>query len=369
MSPGTGWLPKSCLCGFRVIPYGGAKHINKIPRKISGQSRENFVHVFFSLCAFFFAPYKSGKKKAHTHKSFWPVTPPVTGGSPDLEAMGSKFYVLSSDPRNIIFFLSGLPTGRTGDRGEPKSLMCKSFMCLFCSLLKGTRLLGRTDCSHTFIFEPVNIVAGYSLFILRILWEKVRTNFLEEIPGQISQNPGQSYNNNARHVSADWPGQILWIWPVQVFIEFFLTTPCIRKVPHLVKPTCESALSWVCLSGQVSMRGCLDIMFHIVRILPTSHMWIVLPGRLDGVLFRVLLYMFHPSFLWPRSVLNTAFGIRHSHASDISCLMFLFVLLRPLHVDLDSFYPSCSVCPFVPWWHLWDYVRHAAHISSYIMGF
>ena len=28
----------------------------------------------------------SGKKKAHKHKSFWPVTPPVTGESPDREA-------------------------------------------------------------------------------------------------------------------------------------------------------------------------------------------------------------------------------------------------------------------------------------------
>ena len=30
-----------------VIPYGGEKHINKIPPKIPGQSREKFVYVFF----------------------------------------------------------------------------------------------------------------------------------------------------------------------------------------------------------------------------------------------------------------------------------------------------------------------------------
>ena len=39
----------------------------------------------------------SGKKKAHKHKYFWPVTPPVIGGSPDREARGSKIYVLSSE--------------------------------------------------------------------------------------------------------------------------------------------------------------------------------------------------------------------------------------------------------------------------------
>ena len=37
---------------FRVIPYGGEKHINKIPPKIPGQSREKLVYVFF-LYVFF----------------------------------------------------------------------------------------------------------------------------------------------------------------------------------------------------------------------------------------------------------------------------------------------------------------------------
>ena len=32
---------------------GEKKHINKIPPKIPGQSRENFVYAFFSLCVFF----------------------------------------------------------------------------------------------------------------------------------------------------------------------------------------------------------------------------------------------------------------------------------------------------------------------------
>ena len=38
---------------FGVIPYGGEKHINKIPPIISGQSRETSVYVCFSSCVFF----------------------------------------------------------------------------------------------------------------------------------------------------------------------------------------------------------------------------------------------------------------------------------------------------------------------------
>ena len=37
------------MCFFGVIPYGGEKHINKVPPKIPGQSREHFLYVFFSL--------------------------------------------------------------------------------------------------------------------------------------------------------------------------------------------------------------------------------------------------------------------------------------------------------------------------------
>ena len=41
---------------FGSFLMGEKKHINKIPQKIPGQSRENFVYVFFSLCVLF-APY------------------------------------------------------------------------------------------------------------------------------------------------------------------------------------------------------------------------------------------------------------------------------------------------------------------------
>ena len=36
----------------------------------------------------------SGQKKAHKHKCFWPVTPPVTTGSPDREARGQSLCAI-----------------------------------------------------------------------------------------------------------------------------------------------------------------------------------------------------------------------------------------------------------------------------------
>ena len=59
------WVgPKNLfMCFFLVIPHGGEKHINKIPPKIPGQSREKFIYVFFSLCVFF-APNQNGRKMA-----------------------------------------------------------------------------------------------------------------------------------------------------------------------------------------------------------------------------------------------------------------------------------------------------------------
>ena len=46
-----------------------------------------------------------GKKKAHKHKSFWPVTRPVTAGSPDREARGQSFMYCRRNPRNINLFV------------------------------------------------------------------------------------------------------------------------------------------------------------------------------------------------------------------------------------------------------------------------
>ena len=73
------------------------------------------------------------------HKSFWPVTPPVTGGVSRPGGRGSKFYVLSSEPKEHKSFCpdtrpGGPVTRLTGKSFMCKSFMCKSFMCLFCSL-------------------------------------------------------------------------------------------------------------------------------------------------------------------------------------------------------------------------------------------
>ena len=67
-----------------------------------------------------------GKKKAHKHKSFWPVTPPVTGGSPDRESRGQSFMYCPRNPRNINLFVR-YPTGRTGDRGDRKKFYVQRF--------------------------------------------------------------------------------------------------------------------------------------------------------------------------------------------------------------------------------------------------
>ena len=49
--------------------------------------------------------HHSGKEKAHKHKSFRPVTPPVTLGSPDLEARSRSFMCYPRSPRNINLFV------------------------------------------------------------------------------------------------------------------------------------------------------------------------------------------------------------------------------------------------------------------------
>ena len=51
--PGLGGCQKFVYVFFSGHSLGGEKHINKIPPKIPGQSRENFVYVFCSLCVFF----------------------------------------------------------------------------------------------------------------------------------------------------------------------------------------------------------------------------------------------------------------------------------------------------------------------------
>ena len=46
----------------------------------------------------------SGKKKAHKHQSFWPVTPPMRGESPGQVSRGQRFMCYHRNPRNTEFF-------------------------------------------------------------------------------------------------------------------------------------------------------------------------------------------------------------------------------------------------------------------------
>ena len=88
----------------------------------------------------------SGKKKAHKHKSFWPVTPLVTGGSPDREASESKFYVLSSEPKEHKSFCPGTRPGGPVTGATGNNLMCKSFMCLAAPYICTRKITGRKYC-------------------------------------------------------------------------------------------------------------------------------------------------------------------------------------------------------------------------------
>ena len=55
--PGLGGCQKFVyVFFFGAFLIWGRKHISKIPSKIPGQSRENFVYVSCSLCVFFSLP-------------------------------------------------------------------------------------------------------------------------------------------------------------------------------------------------------------------------------------------------------------------------------------------------------------------------
>ena len=45
------------------------------------------------------------QEKAHKHKTFWPVTPLVIGGSPDRQARGQRFMCYPRNPRYINLFV------------------------------------------------------------------------------------------------------------------------------------------------------------------------------------------------------------------------------------------------------------------------
>ena len=97
-------------------------------------SRNSIPPVSYSVpfsCLFFFArKNKSGKKKAHKHKSFWPVTPPVTGRSPDREARGQSFMYYRQNPRNINLFVR-IPDREDRWPGRPEKFYVQKFYVPF----------------------------------------------------------------------------------------------------------------------------------------------------------------------------------------------------------------------------------------------
>ena len=62
---------------------GEKKHTNKIPPKIQGQSRENFVCVFFSLCVFFRSLGEGGVRGARKAVGLFLLKVPGRGVSQD----------------------------------------------------------------------------------------------------------------------------------------------------------------------------------------------------------------------------------------------------------------------------------------------
>ena len=75
-------------------------------------------------------PFVLRKKKAHKHKSFWPVTVRWGGEVSRSGVQWSEIYVLSSEPK----VPSGYLTGKTGDLCDQKESYVLKFMCLLCSL-------------------------------------------------------------------------------------------------------------------------------------------------------------------------------------------------------------------------------------------
>ena len=90
--------------------------------------------------------WESGKKKAHKHKSFWPVTLPVTGGSPDREARGESFMHYPRNPRNINLFVR-IPDREDPWPGDRKKFYVQKFYVPFLLPREAWRFLSLKDIS------------------------------------------------------------------------------------------------------------------------------------------------------------------------------------------------------------------------------
>ena len=146
---GEAWKFRICSVFFYLKYFGTPKYQNTLGRfspslcfsanrklpKLFGSPRIQEYLMYIFLFAWSIPRNISGNnfQRHGKHKYFWPVTPPIIRGSPDREARGQSFMYYPRNPRNINLFV------RVPDREDrwprrPENFMCKSFMCLFCSL-------------------------------------------------------------------------------------------------------------------------------------------------------------------------------------------------------------------------------------------
>ena len=108
------------LCTLFHRPWGGNRRAFRLP----GEGGDHFH------CTVEPSSGHSGKKKAHKHKSFRPVTPPVTGGPPNREARCQSLMCYPRNPRNINLFVR-IPDREDRWPGRPGKVLCAKVLCAF----------------------------------------------------------------------------------------------------------------------------------------------------------------------------------------------------------------------------------------------
>ena len=137
-----GWSRPFCSasCSYLLLYKGLRRHMyrNEVCtedflelRIFLRETIRNFPRIILNL-HLWVQKDPSGKKKALKHKSFWGVTPPVTGASPDREARGQRFMCYPRNPRNINLFVR-IPGPDREDRwpGRPDRVLCAKVLCAF----------------------------------------------------------------------------------------------------------------------------------------------------------------------------------------------------------------------------------------------
>ena len=127
----TGSLLQNGFCANFPISrqkVGHPKTRRKAHQKMHRTKKKR--NVFTEIFRPNFSTNFSGKKKARKHKSFWPVTRPVTGGSPDREARGLSFMCYPRNPRNINLFVR-IPDREDRWPGRPVKVLYAKVLCAF----------------------------------------------------------------------------------------------------------------------------------------------------------------------------------------------------------------------------------------------